>query len=113
MDEQMRINLARKQSGLQQSFMKVAIKEFAADYEFQSISIAETYVSCGKQGLEVFAEFLRRSGYAASTYYLDPNKDLLKDVGNDYSWIIRTSPSFGILIDDSDPKLVEFKMRNG
>lgn len=110
----MRMNLARKSpKGLADKFLKENLRGFAIEYDFININSALEYVMTGKQGLTAFVEYLRSIGYSAETYHLDPNKDLFMDVGDKWGKVSRTSPSFGFVISENDPKLVEFKLRHG
>jgi hypothetical protein len=53
-----------------------------------------------------------KRGYGAEMYYLDPNKELFVDVGENWASVSRNSPSYGFTIPENDPKLVEFKLKN-
>ncbi len=109
----MRINLSRRTlKGGQDKFVKEFIRDFADEFDLSNISSATAYVTTGKQGLSAFVAFLNDRGFKASSYYLEPNKDLLLDVGEDWAKVTRCSPSYGIIIPDDDPKLVEFKLKN-
>ena len=110
----MRINLSRRtQKGLADKFVKDMVRDFAEEFDFQTQASAMQYISVGLQGLTAFVSFLTSRGYQASIYHLNPNRDLLVDVGESWQTISRTSPSFGFSIPDNDPKLVEFKLRHG
>lgn len=109
----MRINLAKKQNVLAEKFIKLSVADFASEFEFPNQSSARDYISTGKQGLEAFVQFLVSKGYGAKMYHLLPNKDLFTDVGDNWQQVARKSPSFGFYIDDTDPKLVEFKLKHG
>jgi len=109
----MRFNLARKNKGLVDTFVKEMVRDFCQEYEMANMTTANEYVTAGQQGLQTFVGFINRKGYNATMYYLEPNRDLFSDVGDRWAQISRTSPSFGFDIPDSDPKLVEFKLRNG
>jgi hypothetical protein len=110
----MRMNLARKTpKGLADKFMKETLRGFASEFDFTNINSASEYVMTGKQGLTAFVDYLKSIGYSAETYHLDPNKDLFMDVGDKWGVVSRTSPSFGFVIPENDPKLVEFKLRHG
>ena len=108
----MRINLARKHKDLRAVFFNEHIRRFAEEFDFSSMNNAAAYVTSGKQGLRAFVDFINDLGYKAQMYYLEPNKDLFTNVGDDWTQISRTSFSFGLVIADDDPKLVEFKLRN-
>lgn len=109
----MRVNLGRKGStrGLTEKITKELIRDFADEYDFPNLASAMSYVCTGKQGLTSLVTYLKDQGYNAHIYYLDPNKDLFKDVGEDWALVSRTSPSFGFIIADNDPKLVELKLK--
>jgi hypothetical protein len=109
----MRINLGRKGQlkGLTEKITKELVRNFASEYDFPSMAGALSYICTGKQGLSSFVTYLKDSGYNAHIYYLDPNKDLFTDVGDAWAEVSRTSPSFGFIIADDDPKLVELKLR--
>lgn len=107
----MRINLSNLKKGIPSTFYSNHIKGFAGEYEL-SIKEATVYVSTGKQGLKSFAEYLKNIGYLVESYWLEPNKDLFRDVGDDWQAFSRTSPSYGLVIPDNDPKLVEFKLKH-
>jgi hypothetical protein len=109
----MRINIARPIKGVSDTFFKNYIREFANEFDFASIKEATAYVKVGKQGLKSFIEFLISQGFRAEMYALEPNRDLFFDVGDDWPAVSRTSPSYGFIIPDDDPLLVEFKIKNG
>ena len=110
----MRVNLAKSiGKNIASLFFTHTIKLFAEEYNFPSLKVASVYVVTGKQGLTAYIEFLVAQGYSAKMYFLQPNKDLFHDVGEEWSEISRTSPSFGFTISDDDPMLVEFKLTHG
>jgi len=98
--------------GFQAVFCSYHIKQFAEEYEFANVKSASTYVSIGKQGLKAFVAWLKTIGYVVEPYWLEPNKELFHDVGENWVEVSRTSPSYGFIIPDNDPKLVEFKLKN-
>ena len=108
----MRINLARKHKDLRATFFNDHIRRFADEFDFSNISNATAYVTSGKQGLRSFVDFINGLGYKAEMYYLEPNKDLFTNVGDDWAMVSRTSFSYGLVIPDDDPKLVEFKLKH-
>lgn len=109
----MRCNLSRKtQKGLVDKLFKEMIKQFAEEFDFHNQAAAVAYVTTGQQGLSAFVSFMKKSGYMAEMYHLAPNRDLLVDVGEQWTSISRNSPSYGFTIPDDDPKLVEFKLKN-
>ena len=108
----MRINIAKRTKGMAQIFFDHHIKTFADEYDFSNIKSAAQYVTVGKQGLRSFVDYLVSIGYAAEMFSLDPNKDLFRDVGDEWQMISRTSPSYGFVIANDDPKLVEFKLKH-
>jgi len=107
----MRVNLARAASGMQAKFLKEYIRTFAFEYEFSSLQAAISYVRTGRQGLTAFVDYLNLCGFKAKLYALPPNKDLFFDVGEEWVKTSRSSPSFGFCILDTDPLLVEFKLK--
>lgn len=110
----MRFNLARKQNRtISSKILSQLVSELAEEYDFQNQSGVLSYVGTGKQGLSFFVEWLGRKGFEAEMYYLLPNKDLFVDAGLHWQTISRTSPSFGFVIPDDDPKLVEYKLKYG
>ena len=109
----MRVNLAKKQSVLVEKFINHTLTDFVSEYDFPSKVAAKEYVTTGKQGLDAYVQFLKGRGYDAEMYYLLPNKDLFTDVGEGWQQIARKSPSYGFTIRESDPKLVEFKLKHG
>jgi len=109
----MRCNLVKKsQKGLTDKLFKELIKEFTDELDFQNQATAVSYVTTGKQGLSAFVSFMVKRGYGAEMYFLDPNKELFVDVGENWTSVSRNSPSFGFTIPDDDPKLVEFKLKH-
>jgi hypothetical protein len=110
----MRINLSRRtQKGLADKFVKEMVRDFTEEFDFQNQASAMQYISVGRQGLTAFVSFIASRGYQAQIYHLDPNRDLLIDVGENWQAISRNSPSFGFSIPENDPRLVEFKLRYG
>jgi len=108
----MRVNLARSNKNLQGLFFEQTMREFADEFGFASYRLAAQYVRTGKQGLQAYVDYLVSIGYAATLYFLPPNKELFQDVGEEWMQVSRTSPSFGLIISDTDPLLVEWKLRN-
>jgi len=109
----MRVNLARPSRGISGDFFDSTVRSFSEEYDFVSIKAAINYVKNGRQGLQAFVYYLINQGYKAEIYSLDPNKDLFRDVGDEWQLISRSSPSYGFVIADDDPQLVEFKLKNG
>lgn len=110
----MRINFAvANKNTTRAAFIREFVKAFQEDFEFKDAKFCWAYISHGRQGLDAFVEFMKSKGWKISAYYLPPNKDLFIDVGEDWSRISRTSPSYGVVIEDDDPKWVEFKLRHG
>ena len=108
----MRINFGRQLRGHAGAFVIQTILQFAEEYAMGSARDARDYVTRGKQGLRAYAEWLAAQGYKVDVYWLEPNKDLFVNVGENYGDIIRTSPSYGLVIAEDCPRWVEFKLKN-
>ena len=108
----MRFNIARIAKGMQGEFFDDHIRHFAEEFGFANIKAASGYVRTGRQGLRAFTDYLCSRGFQADMYFLEPNRDLFLDVGENWTTVSRTSPSYGFTIPDDDPLLVEFKIKN-
>jgi hypothetical protein len=109
----MRVNIARASKGVCGAFFEHHIRSFADEYDFPNIKSAASYVKTGRQGLQSYVDYLIDIGYKAELYCLYPNKDLFQDVGDNWQIVSRTSPSYGFVIPNDDPLLVEFKLKYG
>lgn len=123
----MRINFSnpiKLKKGIQAKVLKELITLFATEHQITK-DVAVVYIKGGLEGTEEFAMFLRSIGFQCQHYSLRPNTvkfernatfrldsdpdDEFDDMGQldeDY-W----TPSFGIVIPDDDPKLVELKLK--
>lgn len=108
----MRINFERKLTGFQEKFVKIYIDLFTIEYNISSKKRSSDYIRDGKVGLDTFVTFLNEQGFVAMSYYLESNTrdNLFREI--DPEIYILASPSYGLLIPDDDPKLVEFKLSN-
>lgn len=107
----MLFNLAGAQKGMHAKLLKQFLSEFAEEYDIHFRG-AYNYVTGGRQGLHAFVSWLCSKGFAAHMYHLAPNTDFFRDVDEDDDFPqTSTSPSYGFVIPDNDPLLVEYKLK--
>jgi hypothetical protein len=109
----MRINLNGKTSSFKSKFLKCMVAAFAEYYDFSNNTLAWDYATNGAQGLQTFIDYLNKNGYDAEIYYLPPNTDFLQYFDDGVvKKLSSESPSYGFVIPDNNPMLVEFKLKN-
>jgi len=105
----MRFNMAGAQKGQQAKILKQLLSEFAEEFDIHPRG-AYSYVTQGKQGLTAFVAWLNGRSCGATVYHLPPNVDMFSRADEDDHYLL-SSPSYGMIIPDNDPMLVEYKLK--
>ena len=110
----MRFNLIRisTRSGthdIRNVFVHYYVNKYSEEYLIDA-KLALQYIRQGNEGLDSFVDFLSSQEYDATTYVLRPNTIIFRSSIYDEDTL--KSPSFGFIISDDNPKLVEFKLKH-